>query len=81
MLKKDKVKKTNTNISLETDLKKDLQIYAILSGKTLSGILCEAGQAYLRNTGKVVNWKASEVKKIRGGMVKCILKKQIIQVI
>jgi len=54
MLKKDKVKKTNTNISLETDLKKDLQIYAILSGKTLSGILCEAGQAYLRNTGKVV---------------------------
>lgn len=39
--------KVNTNISLNIDLKRKLQIYGINNDKTLSDILNEAGEVYL----------------------------------
>lgn len=38
----------NSNIALDIDLKKRLQVYAIMHNKTLSDILNEAGEMYLK---------------------------------
>lgn len=38
----------NTNISLNIELKKQLQVYGIMNNKTLSDILNESGEMYLK---------------------------------
>lgn len=56
MLKKvGKVKKVNTNISLEIDLKKQLKIYAVKNNTNLSEILNKVGQAYLNNDFQLIS--------------------------
>lgn len=52
--KENKTKKINTNVSLNLDLKKKLQVYAVWNNTTLSAILNQAGQTYLSNTENVM---------------------------